>query len=115
MLPRVIILAVMFSGLTLIPFAISELVMLIRGISKFEAPYKLRPNQPHIIVIPGGGTESVGLRQFLQEFFSVDHGPFALNTKVVILFPTEPDERLRRTLRDPMFRERVQYVKVIVY
>ncbi|KAJ3091971.1 hypothetical protein HK102_012003 [Quaeritorhiza haematococci] len=110
--PRSVILLIMFSGFVLIPYAISELVTLVRATSSFERPFKHQRGFPHVLLLPGGTLEPPSVKLFLNEFFSRLHGPTAvLNMRVVILHPEEPTPQLRRILRDPLFAGRVHFVK----
>ncbi|KAJ2025329.1 hypothetical protein GGI06_000631, partial [Coemansia sp. S85] len=51
------------------------------------------------------------IRQFLHEFFNADHGPNIFRTTIVILHNDEPSMEMKGLLRDPVYANRVFYVK----
>ena len=106
---RIVVLYVMALGLILIPVTLSEILTLIRLRSKFIHSYKPASNDRHVLVI--GRFDHNSLHDFFVEFFSVDHGYDTINTKIIILNPDEPDDKLAALLGDPMYIDRVQYVK----
>ncbi|CAB5395218.1 unnamed protein product [Rhizophagus irregularis] len=108
--PRILLLAIFTTGLIFIPYSISELIALIRSKSVYDKPFKKISQQPHVIII-APTIELPSLRHFLKEFYSTAHGSATVNTKVVILNPVEPTDRVRTFLSDPVFAHRVQYVR----
>ncbi|CAG8571541.1 15638_t:CDS:10 [Funneliformis caledonium] len=91
-------------------YSISELIALIRSKSVYDRPFKKISQQPHVIII-APTLELPSLRHFLKEFYSLAHGPATVNTKVVILNPMDPTDRVRTFLSDPVFAHRVQYIR----
>ncbi|CAG8585483.1 14279_t:CDS:10 [Cetraspora pellucida] len=108
--PRILLLVIFTTGLILIPYSISELTMLIRSKSVYDKPFRKISQQPHVIII-APTIELPSLRHFLKEFYSLAHGSATFNTKVVILNPLEPTDRVRTFLSDPVFAHRVQYIR----
>ncbi|KAJ3000871.1 hypothetical protein HDV02_002334 [Globomyces sp. JEL0801] len=108
-LSRMITLGVMVVGAIYIPAQLSELLALMSNVSKYAIPYESIGRQQHALLI--GNLEIVSLRGFLREFFSSDHGTLTLTTKIVILAPDEPSAELEALLHDPVYSQRVQYVK----
>ncbi|KAI8901501.1 calcium-activated BK potassium channel alpha subunit-domain-containing protein [Globomyces pollinis-pini] len=99
----------MVVGAIYIPAQLSELLALMSNVSKYAIPYESIGRQQHALLI--GNLEIVSLRGFLREFFSSDHGTLTLTTKIVILAPDEPSAELEALLHDPVYSQRVQYVK----
>ncbi|RIB30512.1 calcium-activated BK potassium channel alpha subunit-domain-containing protein [Gigaspora rosea] len=83
--PRILLLVIFTTGLVFIP-------------------------QPHVIIITPT-IELPSLKHFLKEFYSLAHGSATVNTKVVILNPLDPTDRVKTFLSDPVFAHRVQYVR----
>ncbi|CAG8691626.1 9256_t:CDS:2, partial [Racocetra persica] len=108
--PRILLLVIFTTGLILIPYSISELTMLIRSKSIYDKPFRKISQQPHVIII-APTIELPSLRHFLKEFYSLAHGSATFNTKVVILNPLDPTDRVRTFLSDPVFAHRVQYIR----
>ena len=106
---RIVILYVMALGLILIPVTLSEILTLIRLRSKYIHSYKPKSKDRHVLVV--GRFDHNSLQDFFVEFFSLDHGYSSINTKIIILNPEEPDDKLAALLGDPLYLERVQYVK----
>ncbi|CAG8668735.1 10618_t:CDS:10 [Dentiscutata erythropus] len=108
--PRILLLVIFTTGLIFIPYSISELTMLIRSKSVYDKPFRKISQQPHVIII-APTIELPSLRHFLKEFYSLAHGSATVNTKVVILNPLDPTDRVKTFLSDPVFAHRVQYVR----
>ncbi|CAJ0650590.1 5537_t:CDS:10 [Entrophospora sp. SA101] len=108
--PRVLLLVMFTTGLIFIPYSISELIALIRSKSIYDKSFKTISQQPHVIIITPT-IELPSLKHFLKEFYSLAHGLETVNTKVVILNPTEPNDRLKSFLLDPLYAHRVQYIR----
>ncbi|KAJ3282391.1 hypothetical protein HK104_010910 [Borealophlyctis nickersoniae] len=106
---RIVILYVMIVGAIFIPTNLSDLLALIRSQSKYDKPYQPRSDYSHVLIV--GNFEVTGLRDFLREFFCEDHGPSTMTSHVVMLNPNEPSEELERLLNDPLYSNRVRYVK----
>lgn len=51
------------------------------------------------------------MSDFFREFFCEDHGPSTITTTIVILNPYEPSEELLALLSDPLYTNRIKYVK----
>ncbi|CAG8494824.1 11032_t:CDS:10 [Ambispora leptoticha] len=108
--PRILLLVIFTMGLIFIPYSISELTILLRSKSPYDKAFRKISPQPHVIIITPT-IELPSLRHFLKEFYSLAHGPGTINTKVVILNPVDPNERVKTFLSDPMYAHRVQYVR----
>ncbi|CAG8558211.1 5077_t:CDS:10 [Gigaspora rosea] len=108
--PRILLLVIFTTGLVFIPYSISELTMLIRSKSVYDKPFRKISQQPHVIIITPT-IELPSLKHFLKEFYSLAHGSATVNTKVVILNPLDPTDRVKTFLSDPVFAHRVQYVR----
>ncbi|KAG9298343.1 hypothetical protein G9A89_002831 [Geosiphon pyriformis] len=108
--PRILLLVIFTMGLIFIPYSISELTILLRSKSPYDKAFRRISRQPHVIIITPT-IELPSLRHFLKEFYSLAHGPGTINTKVVILNPVDPTERVKTFLSDPMYAHRVQYVR----
>ncbi|GAO52706.1 hypothetical protein SAICODRAFT_68490 [Saitoella complicata NRRL Y-17804] len=106
---RIIVLLVILGGALFMPTRISSLVTLIKSKSKYEHSFKNPDTLPHVLVT--GEFRTLQLIEFLREFFSMDHGHESIRTRVVILHPAEPDEELKLVLAQPMYSQRVTYVK----
>ncbi|KAI9333335.1 hypothetical protein DFJ73DRAFT_854405 [Zopfochytrium polystomum] len=63
----------------------------------------------HIVLV--GELEVTAVKDFLREFYCEDHGPSTMTTHVVMMNPAEPSEELRELLADPLYSNRVTYVK----
>jgi hypothetical protein len=99
----------MFTGAIFLPSQIGDLISVIRTSSKYTAPFEKPDKRTHVIVC--GNLEIVSLRGFLREFYSPDHGMRTLLTHVVIIGYNEPEEELVSLMTDPVYANRVQYVK----
>ncbi|RHZ63872.1 hypothetical protein Glove_327g8 [Diversispora epigaea] len=108
--PRVLLMVIFILGLIFIPYSITELTSLIRSKSIYDKPFRKISKQPHVIII-APTIELPSLRHFLKEFYSLAHGTATVNTKVVILNSTDPTERVKTFLSDPVFAHRVQYIR----
>ncbi|CAG8578815.1 11864_t:CDS:10, partial [Ambispora gerdemannii] len=108
--PRILLLVIFTMGLIFIPYSISELTILLRSKSPYDKAFRKISPQPHVIIITPT-IELPSLRHFLKEFYSLAHGPGIINTKVVILNPVDPIDRIKTFLSDPMYAHRVQYVR----
>lgn len=106
---RVVILGVMIVGAIFLPSQIGDLVGLIRSTSKYSTSFIPAKNRFHVVIV--GNLEIVSLRGFLKEFFSVDHGTRTMKTHVVLLSPGEPSMELETLLSDPVYSNRVRYVR----
>ncbi|KAI8852305.1 hypothetical protein BC829DRAFT_440747 [Chytridium lagenaria] len=71
--------------------------------------YKPHTKRDHVVVV--GELEIHSVKDFLREFFCEDHGPSTMSTRVVMLNPEEPSEALKGLLVDPLYANRVTYVK----
>ncbi|KAJ3258433.1 hypothetical protein HK103_003555 [Boothiomyces macroporosus] len=106
---RIITLGVMIIGAIFIPTQLSDLLAMIRNSSKFTKPYQFTDNTRHVLVV--GNLEIVALKGFLREFFSPDHGNGTMIMTVVLLAIDEPNEELLALLADPVYSNRVKYIK----
>ncbi|CAJ0747413.1 10327_t:CDS:2 [Entrophospora sp. SA101] len=66
---------------------------------------------PRILLLVIFTTELPSLKHFLKEFYSLAHGLATVNTKVVILNPAQPNDRVKSFLSDPLYAHRVQYIR----
>ncbi|KAL7746297.1 hypothetical protein RI367_008368 [Sorochytrium milnesiophthora] len=108
--PRIIILSIVFIGLAYVPYAISEVVSALRHRSKFDRPFAPETKQQHVLLL-GAVNEVFTLRHFLEEFLSSDHGESVMSTKIVILAPSDPSQKIQRLIRQPHYLHRVQWVR----
>ncbi|CAG8693021.1 13843_t:CDS:2, partial [Acaulospora morrowiae] len=108
--PRILLMVIFITGLIFIPYYITELTSLIRSKSVYDKPFRKISQQPHVIII-APTIELPSLRHFLKEFYSLAHGSATFNTKVVILNSTDPTERVKTFLSDPVYAHRVQYIR----
>ncbi|PIA17711.1 hypothetical protein COEREDRAFT_7304 [Coemansia reversa NRRL 1564] len=92
-----------------IPSRISKLVDLAVNTSTYSKAVALPTATRHALVC--GYIEIESVSQFLQEFFNADHGSNIFKTTIVILHSEEPSMRMKALLRDPMYVNRVFYVK----
>ncbi|KAJ2307148.1 hypothetical protein IWW55_001117 [Coemansia sp. RSA 2706] len=92
-----------------VPSRISRLVDLAINTSAFSKTVALPAATRHALVC--GHIELDSIRQFLHEFFNADHGPNIFKTTIVILHTDEPTLEMKSLLRDPMYANRVFYVK----
>ncbi|KAJ3313026.1 erg10, acetyl-CoA C-acetyltransferase [Boothiomyces sp. JEL0838] len=99
----------MIIGAIFIPTQLSDLLAMIRNSSKFTKPYQFTDNTRHVLVV--GNLEIVALKGFLREFFSPDHGNGTMIMTVVLLARDEPNEELLALLADPVYSNRVKYIK----
>jgi hypothetical protein len=106
---RIITLGVMVIGAIFLPTQIGDLVSVINSSSAYTSPFSKPKDRTHVLVL--GNLEIVALQGFLREFFSSDHGTRTLLTHVVLVAPDEPSEELKTLLTDPVYSNRVQYVK----
>ncbi|KNE70985.1 hypothetical protein AMAG_15244 [Allomyces macrogynus ATCC 38327] len=110
--PRITILVMILTGLTFVPYAMTQLMEAAALRSKYDAPLAHDPRQRHVVVVGSGAAlEAFTLRHFLGEFLSPAHGPAVIATKVVILAPHDPPPSCIRVLRAPAFRHRVQWIR----
>ncbi|KAJ3355409.1 potassium channel, sub T, member 2 [Allomyces javanicus] len=110
--PRITILVMILTGLTFVPYAMTQLMEAAALRSKYDAPLAHDPHQRHVVVVGSGAAlEAFTLRHFLGEFLSPAHGPAVIATKVVILAPQDPPPNCIRVLRAPAFRHRVQWIR----
>jgi hypothetical protein len=99
----------MVIGAIFLPSQIGDLIELIRSSSKYSAPFEKQEDRTHVVVC--GNLEIIALRGFLREFFASDHGTRTLLTHVVIVGSQEPEEDLVSLMTDPVYANRVQYIK----
>lgn len=92
-----------------IPPRVAKLVDLALKTSSYSKTVALPAATRHAIVC--GEIELESIRQFLHEFFNADHGPNIFKTTIVILHPQEPAMEMKALLRDPVYANRVHYVK----
>ncbi|KAJ2611034.1 hypothetical protein H4S08_003351 [Coemansia sp. RSA 1365] len=92
-----------------VPSRISKLVDLAINTSTYSKAVALPTATRHALVC--GYIEIESVSQFLQEFFNADHGPNIFKTTIVILHSEEPSMQMKALLRDPMYVNRVFYVK----
>ncbi|KNE69933.1 hypothetical protein AMAG_20140 [Allomyces macrogynus ATCC 38327] len=110
--PRITILVMILTGLTFVPYAMTQLMEAAALRSKYDTPLAHDPHQRHVVVVGSGAAlEAFTLRHFLGEFLSPAHGPAVIATKVVILAPHDPPPGCIRVLRSPAFRHRVQWIR----
>lgn len=103
---RIVTLYIMVVGAIFIPTNLSNLLTLINSKSAYTKPFQ--KSSAHVVL--AGNFEITSLRGFLREFFSGDH-LFSCGTSIVMLNPNEPDEELQMLLADPVYSDRVTYVK----
>ncbi|KAJ3191603.1 hypothetical protein HK101_007566 [Irineochytrium annulatum] len=108
-LSRCVIIFVMIAGIVFLPPALTEFIELIRTRSKYVHSYKPHSEGDHVVVV--GDLEVTAVRDFLREFFCEDHGTVAMSTRVVMMYPAEPNEDLKALLGDPLYANRVLYIK----
>lgn len=84
----------------------SNLLALIGSKSKYV--YSFKKDSAHVIL--AGNFEITSLRGFLREFFNEDH-VLSSGMSVVMLNPQEPGDDLKSLLADPVYSDRVTYVK----
>ncbi|KAJ2076418.1 hypothetical protein H4R24_005707 [Coemansia sp. RSA 988] len=92
-----------------VPSRISKLVDLAMNTSTYSKAITLPKATRHALVC--GYIEIESISQFLQEFFNADHGPNIFKANIVILHSEEPSMRMKALLHDPMYVNRVFYVK----
>ncbi|KAJ3318878.1 hypothetical protein HDU76_000704, partial [Blyttiomyces sp. JEL0837] len=109
LLSRLVVIYVMITGFVFLPPAIAELLDLFRKKSKYDHSYRASNDREHIVVV--GDLDLTALRNFLREFFCEDHGPSTMTTRVVLMNPAEPSEGLKALFADPLYANRVTYVK----
>ncbi|KAJ3103629.1 hypothetical protein HDU97_009968 [Phlyctochytrium planicorne] len=109
LISRLVIIFVMINGVVFLPPALSELIELFKARSKFVHSYKPYNDHDHVVVL--GELETNSVKDFLREFFCEDHGPSTMSTRVVMMNPEEPSEGLKMLLDDPLYANRVTYIK----
>ncbi|KAJ2830828.1 hypothetical protein IWW50_000049 [Coemansia erecta] len=92
-----------------VPSRISRLVDLAINTSAYSKTVALPTATRHALVC--GYIEIESVRQFLHEFFNADHGPNIFKATIVILHTDEPSMEMKALLRDPVYANRVFYVK----
>ncbi|KAJ2161159.1 hypothetical protein GGF46_001671 [Coemansia sp. RSA 552] len=92
-----------------VPSRISRLVDVAMNTSTYTKTVALPAASRHALLC--GHIEIASTRQFLHEFFNADHGPNIFKTTIVILHSDEPSMEMKTLLRDPMYANRVFYVK----
>ncbi|KAJ2448838.1 hypothetical protein EV183_005232, partial [Coemansia sp. RSA 2336] len=92
-----------------VPSRLSRLVELAINTSSYSKAVALPAATRHALLC--GYIELEPVRQFLREFFNADHGPNIFKTTIVILHTDEPSMEMKALLRDPMYVNRVFYVK----
>ncbi|KAJ2886948.1 hypothetical protein H4R27_000271 [Coemansia aciculifera] len=92
-----------------VPSRVTRLVDLALKTSAYNKTVALPAASRHALVC--GNIELESIRQFLHEFFNADHGPNIFRTTIVILHNDEPSMEMKALLRDPMYANRVFYVK----
>ncbi|KAJ1562365.1 hypothetical protein HK096_010810, partial [Nowakowskiella sp. JEL0078] len=109
---RLVTLGVMIVGVVFLPSQFAILFSLMNNQSQYDRSYKNitnTDNKRHVIV--SGVIEHWLVREFLKEFFSDDHGTETMSSQVVLLSPNEPNELMQLILQDPLYLNRVQYIK----
>lgn len=99
----------MIIGAIFLPTQLSDLITLLRSQSKYSRSFKPQKGRNHVVIV--GNLEIVSLRGFLKEFYNSDHGSRTLTTSIIMLAPHEPSPDLEALLSDPIYVNRVQYVK----
>ncbi|KAJ1724533.1 hypothetical protein LPJ61_005731, partial [Coemansia biformis] len=92
-----------------VPSRLSRLVELAINTSTYTKAVALPAATRHALLC--GHIEVESTRLFLQEFFNADHGPNIFKTTIVILHHEEPSMEMKALLRDPLYANRVFYVK----
>ncbi|KAJ2671024.1 hypothetical protein GGI25_005639 [Coemansia spiralis] len=92
-----------------VPSRVTRLVDLALKTSAYTKTVALPTASRHALVC--GCVELESIRQFLHEFFNADHGPNIFKTTIVILHPDEPSMEMKALLQDPVYTNRVFYVK----
>ncbi|KAJ2816677.1 hypothetical protein GGI24_005652, partial [Coemansia furcata] len=92
-----------------VPSRVTRLVDLALKTSAYNKTVALPAASRHALVC--GNIELESIRQFLHEFFNADHGPNIFRTTIVILHNDEPSMEMKALLRDPVYANRVFYVK----
>lgn len=106
---RIVTFGIMIIGAIFLPTQLSDLITLLRSQSKYSRSFKPQNGRNHVVIV--GNLEIVSLRGFLKEFFNSDHGSRTRTTSVIMLSPYEPSADLEALLSDPIYVNRVQYVK----
>ena len=106
---RIVTFGIMVVGAIYLPTQLSDLITLVRSQSQYNRSYRPSKGRSHVIVV--GNLEIVALRGFLREFYSTDHGSKTLTTNVVLVNSYEPGSELEQLLADPIYSNRVKYVK----
>ncbi|KAJ2486360.1 hypothetical protein EV174_001158 [Coemansia sp. RSA 2320] len=92
-----------------VPSRVTRLVDLALRTSAYNKTVALPAASRHALVC--GNIELESIQQFLHEFFNADHGPNIFKTTIVILHNDEPSMEMKGLLRDPVYANRVFYVK----
>ncbi|KAJ2398157.1 hypothetical protein GGI23_003294 [Coemansia sp. RSA 2559] len=92
-----------------VPSRVTRLVDLAIKTSSYTKTVSLPKASRHALVC--GTIELESIRQFLHEFFNSDHGPNIFKTTIAILHPDEPTMEMKALLQDPVYTNRVFYVK----
>ncbi|KAJ2330084.1 hypothetical protein IWW51_000173 [Coemansia sp. RSA 2702] len=100
---------VQYEGFSFLDTIYSIVMDLAINTSAFSKTVALPAATRHALVC--GHIELDSIRQFLHEFFNADHGPNIFKTTIVILHTDEPTLEMKSLLRDPMYANRVFYVK----
>ncbi|KAJ1826714.1 hypothetical protein LPJ70_007675, partial [Coemansia sp. RSA 2708] len=100
---------VQYEGFSFLDTIYSIVIDLAINTSAFSKTVALPAATRHALVC--GHIELDSIRQFLHEFFNADHGPNIFKTTIVILHTDEPTLEMKSLLRDPMYANRVFYVK----
>ena len=106
-LGRVVVLAVMFLGIVLIPAETGKLIALASKRNAYKSASYVHPRAqyPHVVVL-GSGQESISsLLGFVAEFYHEDNALH--DVQMVLLLDSYPPEGLRRTLANPFYAHRV--------
>jgi hypothetical protein len=99
----------MIIGAIFIPTNLADLLALIRSKSSFDHRFVPSSRQDHVILV--GNFDVALLADFFREFFCDDHGNRTMRTQLVLLNPNEPSEELKALMADPVYSNRVRYVK----
>jgi len=92
----------------LLPRETSKIGAIIERTSRFDAKYQINEGQQHIVLC--GRASAKKVLRFMTEFYHEDHGEQLC--ACVMLMPGEPsDDLLSLVISNPIYEERVQYVK----
>eukprot|EP00117_Sycon_ciliatum_P007228 scpid20189/ scgid2288/ Calcium-activated potassium channel slowpoke; BK channel; Maxi K channel len=110
----VILVAIMF-GAVYIPAKVADIYQLVQEQSAFSGHFsgfskeELRDGYSHVVVC--GVWRSAHLCNFVRRLLALGGGKEMARAKVVVLGKAEPDEVLLNLLHDPLYLQRVVYVK----